>query len=576
MKLTSVKLTIRTKLIGAFSLVIFLLILISGVSIVKMDGMGLGVKLMDSEWLPSAIEVGAIHSAAWNVDDVLGKYSLAANAASRAKLQSELNQSLLQEEQRQKNYRSLISADAAKHARELSAYSLFRRDWNVYAGKIPAILRSGRQGNRARTIQMFEGLAGEFDKIRTDLNQLVALNELGAKGTSRQVVGIYLASRTFILFVSGVAAALGIGVAFLLSSRLSRAISRVRDVSVKIADGDLRVDELDPSSRDEVAELMLATNAMVRHLRNLIGGVLATSQQVASASEELSAISEETTKATNQVALSAQEVASGSEKQALGADETARAMEELAQGVQRIATAISVVSQSSADTSGMADTGNLSIQQAMKQVQSINASVDALASQVQQMSERSKQIGQIVDVITGIADQTKLLALNAAIEAARAGDQGRGFAVVADEVRKLAEQSGESSQQIAEIIANMREDVDRSVSGMAAAAKEAEAGLAVVDEAGRAFENILHAAKNVTDQIVDVSAASQEIAASSEEITATVEEISQISRRALIQAQTVAAASEEQLASMEEISSSAISLSQTAMNLQQLISSFQV
>lgn len=570
------KVTIRAKLVGAFSLVIFLLILISAVSIVKMDVMGQGVRLMDSDWLPSAIEVGAIHSAAWNVDDVLGKFSMATSASSREKLQSELNRSLLQEKQRQENYQTLISADASEHSRELSAYSRFRKDWKAYAGKIPAILHAGQQRNPARAIQLLKGLGGEFDKIRTDLNQLVALNEQGAKGTSRQVVGIYLTSRTFILWVSAIAVMLGIGVAFLLSSRLSRAISRVRDISEKIAEGDLRVDEWIPSSRDEVADLMLATNAMVRHLRLLIGGVLDTSQQVASASEELSAISEETTKATNQVALSAQEVADGSEKQSLGAEETARAMEELAQGVQRIAAAISAVTQSSADTSRLADAGNQSVQQALKQMQSINASVDSSASQVLLMSERSKQIGQIVEVITGIADQTKLLALNAAIEAARAGDHGQGFAVVADEVRKLAEQSGGSSLQIAEIIRSMREDVDRSVSSMVAATKEAEAGLAIVNEAGQAFESILLAAKNVADQIVDVSATSQEMAASSEEITATVEEISRISKRSLSQVQNVAAASEEQLASMEEISSSAISLSQTAQNLQELIRSFKV
>jgi methyl-accepting chemotaxis protein len=113
----------------------------------------------------------------------------------------------------------------------------------------------------------------------------------------------------------------------------------------------------------------------------------------------------------------------------------------------------------------------------------IHDTVQDLSKVIRGLGERSKEIGEIVAVITKISSQTNLLALNAAIEAARAGEHGRGFAVVADEVRKLAEQSAQSAQQISELITHIQKETLNAVQSMDQATKEVQSGLDVVDSA---------------------------------------------------------------------------------------------
>ena len=488
----SLKLTIQVKLIGSFLLVIGLLVFMSVMSITRMDTMGVSVNHIDKEWLPSAVEVGAIKSAAWNVDDLAGKYAMEPDVASLNSLQAQLNAALAEEQQRQHTYKALVSGNGKDHSAELVAYHTLSADWGAYEAQIPGIVQAKTQGNGSQALTLLQQSNQAFDKVRSDLTKLVAINEQGAKTSTHHVSQLVSSSRALLLLLSVIATILGLGVAWFLSTRMSKSIRKVRDISVRIADGDLRVEELKPASTDEVADLMVATNTMVQHLKDLIGGVMRTSEHVAAASEELSASAEETTKATNQLATAAQDVASGADGQMRGATESARAMEDMAQGISRMAETSSVVSQVSAQMAGAAEEGSQSINSAVQQMQSIHNSVTESAAQIQVVSDHSKKIEQIIYVITEISAQTNLLALNAAIEAARAGEHGRGFAVVADEVRKLAEKSADSSRQIVSIIEKMRDGTTLSVATMDKVTTETETGLAVVTEAGQAFEQILN------------------------------------------------------------------------------------
>lgn len=207
---------------------------------------------------------------------------------------------------------------------------------------------------------------------------------------------------------------------------------------------------------------------------------------------------------------------------------------------------------------------------------SINQTVTGLANVVKGLGERSKQIGQIIEVITGIAEQTNLLALNAAIEAARAGENGRGFAVVADEVRKLAEQSAQSAQQISMLITAIQQETNEAVQSMEMATKEASNGIVVIHTAGESFVEIKNAIEEVAVQIQEVSASVQQMSAGAEQIVQSMQLVSKIAESAASGTQEVSAATEEQLASMQEISASAVSLSKMAEELQQLIQKFKI
>ena len=152
--------------------------------------------------------------------------------------------------------------------------------------------------------------------------------------------------------------------------------------------------------------------------------------------------------ATEKVAISIQEVSSSAEKQTSSVDKNAESLNELTQGIAHIAESSSNVSDLSLQTIQLAEEGEKAVQSTKEQMNSIHQSVTESNAKIQTLYERSQEISAILDVITGIANQTNLLSLNAAIEAARAGEHGKGFAVVADEVKKLAEQSQSSAKQI--------------------------------------------------------------------------------------------------------------------------------
>jgi methyl-accepting chemotaxis protein len=209
-------------------------------------------------------------------------------------------------------------------------------------------------------------------------------------------------------------------------------------------------------------------------------------------------------------------------------------------------------------------------------MESIEAGTHNTTVAIKNLTERSKEIGNIIGVITDISQQTNLLALNAAIEAARAGEHGRGFTVVADEVRKLADKSRESASQIVRLIQEIQRDTETANNEMTQNIREVDTGKSVIQRTGTAFQQVLNAVQQVNNQIQEVSATSEQISANSEQVTASMEQLAQIAKDASGQSHGVAAASEEQLASMEEISASSESLSKLAQELQELIARFKV
>jgi len=233
-------------------------------------------------------------------------------------------------------------------------------------------------------------------------------------------------------------------------------------------------------------------------------------------------------------------------------------------------------SSNSEKTEKEVEQGNQLIQHAMQQMEKINDSFKESSSVVNKLTERSKEVGQIAALITGIADQTNLLALNAAIEAARAGEQGRGFAVVADEVRTLAEKTSVSAKQVSELIVVIQKESLSSMQSMDKVNTEVHEGLKQIHEAGEIFERILSSAQHVAQQSQEVSVTAEEMSASSKHVAASVETMTNIAQTSAHSSQSVAASSQEQLASMEEISSASESLAKKAQELKNLINTFKL
>ena len=245
-------------------------------------------------------------------------------------------------------------------------------------------------------------------------------------------------------------------------------------------------------------------------------------------------------------------------------------------GVQKLAQSTITVSEESHETTKEANEGNEAIQKVIYQMDKIHESVDNTSNVLQQLADRSKEIGSILEVITGISDQTNLLALNASIEAARAGEHGKGFAVVANEVKKLAEQSKESADQISTLIQEIQAETVRAVNVMKKGTNEVAVGISVVQETGDGFKRIQKSVKQVALQIKEMASVTEEISANVEQVNASMEQVDDIAKQSSTSTQSVAASSEEQLASMEEITSSSSSLAKMSEELLQQIRKFNI
>ena len=202
------------------------------------------------------------------------------------------------------------------------------------------------------------------------------------------------------------------------------------------------------------------------------------------------------------------------------------------------------------------------VNETIKGMNRISEVVQNSAEIVQQLGRSSGHIGEIVQVIDDIADQTNLLALNAAIEAARAGEQGRGFAVVADEVRKLAERTTKATKEIALMIIQIQKDTQSAVVSMEKGTKEVESGRKLADKAGESLKEIIAGAQSVVDIISQVAAASEEQSATSEQISKSIEAISSVTQQSTEGVQQVAKATED--------------LSRLTHNLQNLVKKFKI
>nr|MBO2505100.1 hypothetical protein [Bacilli bacterium] len=245
-------------------------------------------------------------------------------------------------------------------------------------------------------------------------------------------------------------------------------------------------------------------------------------------------------------------------------------------GISNISEKSKQVTQLARESSKEAEDGRVAVVENVNQMKHIHESVDKSNEMIQSLSSRSKEIGNILSVISGIADQTNLLALNAAIEAARAGEHGKGFAVVADEVRNLAEQSQSSTKLIEEIIRSIQNDTDTSVKLMNEVLENTNRGLTVTETTAEKFKKIIETSHSITPQIEEITDTMEQIYTNVEDIVAKMNILTKVSQENAANSEEVAAFTEEQLASMEEINSSAKSLTDLAEELRTHINNFKI
>lgn len=368
-----------------------------------------------------------------------------------------------------------------------------------------------------------------------------------------------------------------------IGANIARPIVRTTERLGVMGTGDFRLEgeaaaemqEL-ASRPDELGTMAQAMQEMNEKVRALMRNVAQTAEYLAASSEELTSSAEQAADVSQSIAESIVKVAGACSEQFDDVQTANEHTKKLTQHMQDFEGHLEETGQQVQKTSDVATEGRQGVATAVTGMQSIQTNVSHIAELIEGLGENSKQIGEIVDTIAGIAEQTNLLALNAAIEAARAGEHGRGFAVVADEVRKLAEQSQEAASEISERIGRIQSSTQEAVDAMHQGLSEVMDGTKTVQGAGTSFDGI-------ASMVGKAAAASQAMQSSVERLTqsighidAAVEEINTKSRSVADEAQTVSAATEEETASMHEIADASRKLAEQAQNLQNSIAVFKI
>ena len=269
-----------------------------------------------------------------------------------------------------------------------------------------------------------------------------------------------------------------------------------------------------------------------------------------------------TASASTQISSSSEEMAAGAQEQSAQTVEIAGAVEEMTKTILETAQNAGQASADAKNAGKIAQEGGIVVQNTVIGMNKIAEVVSKASQTVKELGRSSDQIGEIIQVIDDIADQTNLLALNAAIEAARAGEQGRGFAVVADEVRKLAERTTKATKEIAGMIKQIQKDTVEAVTSIDVGTEEVQKGKELADKAGNSLKEIITGSNKVIDMINQVAAASEEQSSAAEQIGKNIEGISSVTQQSAAGTQQIARAAED--------------LNRLTENLQDLISRFKI
>jgi len=420
------------------------------------------------------------------------------------------DENIVQARERVEKFIALVNdaglTDQLELVQPIEEYRAAQRRWEGLTRQVFDIRSGDALEGRERATELSFGESGQaFDAMRDYIDVMGEVMLKRTQAVSGMASDHVAAGERQVMAILVIGVALIILMAFVMPALIVRPmralIGHLEDVAQ--GEGDLTV-RLDASTRDEMGRLAAAFNEFVGKLQDLVGRAVDSTTQLGAASEELSMVATDSQQAVNQ--------------QLIEIDQVATAMNEMTATVQEVARNAQEAESAARDADTQAAEGQRVVHDTVAAIKSLAHRVEGLADTMGGLQSASTEIGTVLEVIKGIAEQTNLLALNAAIEAARAGEQGRGFAVVADEVRQLASRTQASTQEIQQMIESLQATASRAAEEMEAGRKDAQVSVSKAADAGHALDAIASAVKTITDMNVQIASAAEEQAAVSDEM----------------------------------------------------------
>ncbi len=405
--------------------------------------------------------------------------------------------------------------------------------------ELPANAESKKLEIKNNHLELFEPIIADGARVGS-IYMKVGLDEL-----QEAVNSAVWNSVATVVVISILAAA----ISFIIQAGIVKPINTVVEAMRDIAEGEGDLTRrLNVSTDNEVGELARWFNTFIDRVHKIIGDFSVTATELNANAEKLS----HTAKETEQGVVSQQ-----SEIQ-----QVVTAVREMAAVVENVAHNVTQTADNAEQADAEAKNGKGVVTATMSQIESLARDINAAADVIDKLRQETDNIGSVLDVIRGIAEQTNLLALNAAIEAARAGEQGRGFAVVADEVRTLASRTQTSTQEIQEMIERLQTGAREAVQMMEKGTAQASESVKQAEEASRSLEAITGGVSSIKDKTNQIASASEEQSAATREMENNMENISNVARQAA--------------EGSVEIASSTAELAQMAANMAGIVKQFKL
>ncbi len=493
------RLNIGARLGAAFALLLLLLMGLGGLSVISLGKVNGATEDIATNWLVATRELGDVSSSLNRMRRIEANAVMYSDPSEQQREYTRWQQAKADADRHWSAYEATVTTDAE---RKLLAET---KEALVAMAAAQTQLFSMKRGSPESDIAAREHFATKTRTATEDaIDNLVKLLDYQGKGADAAFLASqqeYSSTRSIVIAMVLVALALGTFLAWAITRSISRPIERAVEVAETVANGDL-TSRIEVNSNDETGKLLAALKRMNEKLAGIVGQVRNSADSIATGS--------------TQIATGNADLSQRTEEQASNLQQTAASMEQLTATVKQNAETAQQATQLASSASGAAAQGGQVVQKVVSTMGSI--------------TESSRRIADIIGVIDGIAFQTNILALNASVEAARAGEQGRGFAVVAGEVRNLAQRSAQAAKEIKSLIGE-------SVTSV-------EAGSKLVEDAGKAMENIVTQVQRVSDLMGEINVASAEQSSGIGQIGDAVAQLDQVTQQNAALVEESAAAAE--------------------------------